>query len=434
MAMWRARVMAMAVAVSVALPTAARAQSLSQLMLSQFLQQIATAKTPGGEGIVAHTGTFSQNDLSGVTSLVQQVSAQIGAQVSNVPLGSSSGGFTYTYDVARGTFERSTQTFGPAFAERAETIGQGRLSFGMTWQHGRYTSLDGKSLENGDIKFFLPHQTLSPPSFVSGDMIEADVHLRLASDATVLFASYGITNAFDVAVAVPIDHVSMTLTYHATIDDFATHATSPLTHVFLNGAKSEDFTSSGSATGIGDVIVRGKYRLSRGKAQGVALGVDLRLPSGDTANMLGTGATEAEIYVIGSATQGRLAPHVNAGYTVANHGISSEFDYVGGLEFDASPKLTIVGDVLGRSFRTATRIVDNPTLHTFQESDGGPTEAAILPTIGTQSGGYTSVVATIGAKFNPYRTLLVSAHLVFTLTDAGLKRGVTPVLGFDYAF
>src|SRR5690349_16801412 len=119
------RVLAMAAVVS-ASATPARAQSLSQLMLSQFLQQIATAKTPGGEGIVAHTGTFSQNDLSGVTTLVQQVSAQIGAQVSNVPLGSSSGGFTYTYDVARGTFERSTQTFGPAFAERAETIGRGR--------------------------------------------------------------------------------------------------------------------------------------------------------------------------------------------------------------------------------------------------------------------------------------------------------------------
>lgn len=419
---------------AVGFPAPARAQTLSQLMLSVFTLQIAAAKTPGGEGIVAHTGTFTQNDTTDLTVLVQQVSGQIGAQVSNVPLGSSSGGFTYKYDPERGSFTRSTQTFGPAFAERADTVGRHRFSFGMNYQHGRYTSLDGKSLENGDLKFFLPHQELTPPSFVEGDMIEADVHLKLSSDATVFFANYGVTNALEVAVAVPFDHVSMNLTYHATIDDFATHATAPQTHLFPNGTKVEDFTANGSATGIGDMIVRAKYSLLKGQTQGLAMGLELRLPTGDAANMLGTGATQAEFYAIASSTQGRLAPHANVGYTVANKGVSNQFNYVGGLEFAASPKITIVGDVLGRSFRTGTRIVDNPTLHIFQESNGGPNEAVILPTIGTESGGYTSVLATVGAKFNPYRTLLVSAHLVFTLTNAGLKRGVTPVIGFDYSY
>jgi hypothetical protein len=422
------------VVAAVGVPAPARAQTLSQLMLSVFTLQIAAAKTPGGEGIVAHTGTFTQNDATDVTTLVQQVSGQIGAQVSNVPLGSSSGGFTYKYDPARGSFTRSTETFGPAFAERADTVGRHRFSFGMNYQYGRYTSLDGKSLENGDIKFFLPHQQLNPPNFVQGDMIEADVRLKLSSDATVFFADYGVTNAFEVAVAVPLDRVSMNLTYHATIDDFATHATAPQTHLFPNGTKVEDFTADGSATGIGDMIVRAKYSLAKGSAQGLAMGLDLRLPTGDAANMLGTGATQAEFYAIASSTQGRLAPHANVGYTVANNGVSNQFNYVGGLEFAASPKLTIVGDVLGRTFRTGTRIVDNPTLHIFQESNGGPNEAAILPTIGTESAGYTSVLATVGAKFNPYRTLLVSAHLVFTLTNAGLKRGVTPVIGFDYSY
>jgi hypothetical protein len=39
-----------------------------------------------------------------------------------------------------------------------------------------------------------------------------------------------------------------------------------------------------------------------------------------------------------------------------------------------------------------------------------------------------------GVRFSPWRTVLVSANLLFPLTNAGLRDRVTPVIGVDYQF
>jgi hypothetical protein len=39
-----------------------------------------------------------------------------------------------------------------------------------------------------------------------------------------------------------------------------------------------------------------------------------------------------------------------------------------------------------------------------------------------------------GIRFSPWRTILVTANLLFPLTDAGLRDRVTPMLGIDYVF
>jgi len=39
-----------------------------------------------------------------------------------------------------------------------------------------------------------------------------------------------------------------------------------------------------------------------------------------------------------------------------------------------------------------------------------------------------------GFKFNPLGNLLVSAHALFPLTDAGLRSRFTMTFGVDYAF
>ena len=40
----------------------------------------------------------------------------------------------------------------------------------------------------------------------------------------------------------------------------------------------------------------------------------------------------------------------------------------------------------------------------------------------------------IGVRLNPMRTLLISANLLFNLTNAGLGDRVTPAISIDYAF
>ena len=431
-------------------PTLAHAQQASTLpglLLDQFLQNIVLARTPGGEGIAAHTATFTTDDTTtAVTALVQQVGQQIASQLSTTPLGSSSAGFTYRYDAALGTFTRSTSTFGPAFAERADTAGKGKVSFGVNYQHAGYSSLDGRTLDSGDIKFFLPHQKGATISFVQGDMIEAQALLKLSSDTAMVFASYGVTDALDLGVAVPFQHVRLELTYHATILDFATHAVAPDTHLFLNGQKTADFTSSGSASGIGDMIIRAKYTFLKQPSAGLAIGMDLHLPTGDQANLLGAGGTQTAIYLIASSTRGKLAPHVNVGFTASSHvglrtpqqtldaGVSDQLNYVGGVEYAASPRLTIIGDLIGRTFTSTLRLERAPQTHTFQQGPTAPVETTTLDALAMAPGSVTSVLAAAGLKFNVSRNLLVSAHVISSVNGAGLRRSVSPVLGFDFSF
>jgi len=421
------------------LPVApAHAQTgLLDQMSNLFVQDIVLARTAAGGGIVQHTPVFSDDPrLAETTNLINQVSQQIGSQLSLLPLGSPSGGFTYQYDSSLGTFGRSTQTFGPAFAERAVTVGRGKASFGMNYLIANYSSLDGKDLESGAIKFNLFHQRLSPASYVEGDVIQAALGMKLTSATTAFFVNYGVTDRLDVAVAVPLVHVNMELTYHATILDFATHTVSPTTHTFASGAKTQDFTSNGSATGLGDVAIRGKYNLFRTGAQGVAVLVDLRLPSGDKDNMLGTGSTQTAVYLVGSGVVGeKLSPHVSIGYTFASGGIANDTaNYIGGIEYGATPKLTVIGDLLGHTVRNAFRLSDSSVPHSFQQGQLAPTESTTLQTIAESLGSLTSIVATAGVKFNPVGNFLISAHLLLPLNDAGLKSRITPVLGFDYSF
>ena len=39
-----------------------------------------------------------------------------------------------------------------------------------------------------------------------------------------------------------------------------------------------------------------------------------------------------------------------------------------------------------------------------------------------------------GIRFNPWRSILVTAGFLFPLTEAGLRDRVTPVIGLDYGF
>ena len=43
-------------------------------------------------------------------------------------------------------------------------------------------------------------------------------------------------------------------------------------------------------------------------------------------------------------------------------------------------------------------------------------------------------IGNTGVRFNPFRKMLVSANLLFALTEAGLRDRVTPVISVDYAF
>ena len=406
---------------------------LSTLMRTQILD-VWLSRTPDGSRILIDPPATDLRTLSPFT-LVTQIEQQIGSQLSSLPIGSSSGGFTYGYDSSLGTFTRSTETFGPAFAERAQTLGRGRFNFGTSYQHSRYTHLDGSSLRDGGITFVLPPGTITDPRF--GNVIESAMDLDLTSDTTVLYAAAGLASRLDVGVAVPYEQVKMNLTSHATIRDFSSQTTSPGSRVFANGSKTQDFTSNGQASGVGDVVLRGKYKLTRPGLREVALAADLRLPTGDENNMLGTGATQTQVMLVTSYSASRFDPHFNVGYTFANKNASDQINYVAGMEVGATQRLTLIADVVGRSFLDTLQL--RPSAVTVV-SPGDPARgitsvtSEAFATVEPQNGTLRSILGTAGLKFNPTGSILISAHVIATISDAGLRRSLTPVLGFDYSF
>jgi hypothetical protein len=404
--------------------------SLSRLLVDLIQADIRLAPPPAG---LSHEAHYIPNPNQQIAPFL--FNQQAVTQLATFPISSPAGGFSFTFDTAAGGLRRATESFGPAFAERALTNGKGMFTIGASFQYSKYSSFEGQSLDNGDVKFYLEHQDVGG-EFFEGDLIEAALNLDLSSTTTTLFGNYGINNEWDVALAVPIVHVSMDATIDATILRLATGETSNI-HRFPSGGTTDTFTSSGSASGFGDVLIRTKYRfLSRGPG-GLAAAFDLRLPTGDEENLLGTGATSAALTFIGSATYGRWSPHFNIGYTGSNSGelvdVPNEFGYRFGTEYTISPTVTLSGTVIGRSLLDTGRLELADRTHNYVDQALRP-QLTTIRDFQFREGSLNVVSLAIGGKANVTRTLLVSGTLLWSLTSSGLTAGVTPVVGLDYSF
>jgi hypothetical protein len=464
------------------LPVAAAAQSadgIARLVPDLILDGITLpeAGAPGNP----HAGHFTLGNPTfggsqpgsipdaGAIGAVEAFGDRLRSQFANFPLGSSSGGFTYTYNEQLGTYTRRSASFGPAFTERAVTIGRRQKSLGVNFQHSRFDSFGGENLSDRSITFYLPHTdccnaAAPPPSALNpgfeGDLIEAALQLKATTDTLAFSAIFGLTDNFDIGVAVPVTHVSMEANVRATIIRLSSGAT-PLVHTFVQGQDVAEkiFSDSGDATGIGDIVLRSKYNfLTRGET-GLAAAVDLRLPTGDADNLLGLGTTQAKLYLIWSQNRGRLSPHMNVGYTISGSGervaalggynplgVSDEFNYAGGVELVVNPQLTIIGDVIGRSLMDAGTV--EAAVKTFQFRPGAASPATTpLETSSTNPltnspyrqlaltpGNLNLALGAAGFKYNPFPKVLLTANVLFPFTSGGLSDHLTVAFGVDFAF
>jgi len=396
----------------------------------------------------------------------------LAAQLSSFPLGTSAGGFTWTFEPVTGAFSRASASFGPIFAERALTIGRRKLNVGVNYQHVTFDHLDGKKLTGGELVGYtgFPYY-YGNERRPDGVFFEDALDLRLTTDTVSTFAVYGVSDRLDVGVALPINRVNVKATIVSkegnTItgignparpgDEFACETYwiawiqfasdqslySPLVKPNACGLKAE---ASGTATGIGDVVVRTKYNLLQGLGGGVAAGVDVRLPTGDEENLLGIAGAQAKLYVAASTGLGRWSPHINIGYTLSGTsdgaGASSsalipppdEINYAGGAEVVVSLRTTIAFDVVGRTLRGVGTLMEQPSLFGTRAGhpDGERTEFMELRLL--PGADLRLLLGSTGVKFNPTANLLVTANVLFPLSDRGLTDRLTWLIGFDYSF
>jgi hypothetical protein len=447
-------------------PAALTAQSGLRDLLTNFLHDGITLAPPAsGRSHVAH---FNSLDSPQFVAL-RQFNEELANQLSSFPLASSAGGFTYRFDPALG-FTRATDSFGPIYADRSDTIGKGKFNLGINYSHFEFDRINNLSLNDGDVKFVFQH--IDVGSYVQGDVITASLSLNVKTDITAFVMTYGVSDRFDVGVAIPVVRVELSANTDATIQRLATGPSDnpPTIHRFAGGAQSANFQDSGSATGVGDIVLRGKFRLVGGAMGGLALAADVRLPTGEERDLLGTGATQAKASLIGSLHLGNFSPHINGGYTWSTKPrddrtpdeknppaggaplprltIPDEISYTAGFDWAVHPRVTVAVDVLGRTFRNTQIVrVENQTFTAVTgDSKGGAckcepegqnppqTVTAVFPRLTSTQGDSNTLLGSIGLKVNPVANLLVTLNALFSLKREGLQTRIAPLVGVDYSF
>ena len=401
----------------------------------QGLKVESKALLPSGETHSAHFNSAFQAEFT-------QFNISLASQLAAVPLPSPASGFTYSLDSSLGVMKRSTQSFGPIYTERADTIGKNKFSLGINYQRFTFDTIEGVSLGAVPAVFTHDGAPTAPPLNGRSDVVATMNSIGISVDqATVLF-SFGILDRLDISLAVPIVRVDMTVVSDATIHRIGT-ASSPATHFYTDASggfgTTKTFTQSGSASGIGDLVVRLKGNAIKSGHAGLALGADVRIPTGDELKLLGSGAASVKPFLAFSVAAGRAAPHVNLGYswngksvlagnvlTGEKKSLPNELVWAAGLDWGVFERLTVALDVLGR------RVIDSPRLQstTFTSIDGVTT----LPDIKFGTGSFDVVNGAVGIKMNPWGKLLFDLNVLFKLNNAGLRDKITPFFGLEYSF
>jgi len=427
-----------------AVPTAASAQEggLASLLLRFFSESnpVVLRENPEPFNHAAHF--VSQPEARGA---LQALNANIALQLSTFPIPASAAGFAYTFDPATGVYDRATESFGPTFGERPITAGKGRFELGVTTQRATWDRIQGSDLQAGDLQLYLRHQDVTGDGtdldlWFEGDVIRADVAIDLTSRTTVVFANYGVGDHFDLSVAVPFVSVDLSATIDTHIERLATQPDPFVVHAFPGELDEKTFTESGSASGIGDMVVRAKWNFLRSGSVDLALTGDLRLPTGKEDDLLGSGATQFKPQLVVGGIGRRFAPRASVGYTFSSGGgqftgdLPNELNYTAGFDAVLHPRVTLTADFLGRRlFDTERVVVRDQTLSFVQRTD--PTvRTTTRATLTTETGNLNLLLGSAGLKVNPVGNLLIVANLLFSIGEDGLQDKVTPVFGIDYSF
>jgi hypothetical protein len=239
-------------------------------------------------------------------------------------------GFAYSYDPETGVFVRTDIARSPVYVEPADTIQRGGFSVGFAYQYSNFTELDGQSLEDA----------LDELREVRGtDFL--DIRTRKLAFRSQLFsfsATYGITDRWNVNLLLPVFLTTLQL-----------NGTSVL---LVPGARPfrNDFVERDTKLGVGDMLLRTKYRWPDQLGLQLAAEFILRVPSGNEDNFQGIGdVTLTPLFIV----QKVFGPHVvqaNLGVEVDAGNISrSRARYAIGATLRILRQLDFQAHVVGSS-------------------------------------------------------------------------------------
>ncbi len=396
-------------------PAGARADDLSTLVTSLY----------GGDGIMLDTTTFNGTSHaphfnSSSLEELNQLGSSLSSKLGFLALNSTAASFTFDFET--GVPVRTTDSLGPILAERAETIGEHRLSVGFTYARVDYKYFNGENLHNLTLFFthddvngdgiLGPNPNLAPPYLfdVETDRVRVDMDVELTQHVYAVYGNFGITQDLDVGIAIPLLRNDLQAHAHASIERNATNPPSTDVHNFADPATGDedvpDSSVKGSASGIGDLRVRAKYHVGNddGWKPALAFVAHLEAPTGDENNLLGTGNWGWMGMLVADKAFGRVTTYLNAGYQFVSGG-ADDVQYQAGFDVRVTPRVTTVAQIVGR----------------WEPSESSES---------------TSILdAAFGVKFEAYRSVVVLTNFIVPLNrDNGLRADSVWAFGFEYTF
>lgn len=343
------------------------------------------------------------------------------------------------------------------------------------------------------------NQNLNGCAFVR-DIVSTVNSIDLQVNQYTAYVTFGLTRRIDLSMVIPFENVRMSLTSDDTIipgsngfytpapgspdsmipNQNTTHTngapyffhlfkncpnTSPptglsglapacLNHVFPDPS----FAGSGSsrmnsASGIGDVVARVKWNLWEGERAGFAAGLDVRFPSGDVLNYLGSGSYGVKPFAVFSY-RARVAPHVLLGYEWNTKSIAdgnlltgvkgtfpNDFTYAVGADAWVTKWLTGAFDIVGQEVFGAETVAVAPQqfLANCGTCTANPTPAYVTMNnlVTSANTNYSVTNASMGVKVRPFSKvsrLVFTANLLVRLDDGGLRSKPAPLVGVGYTF
>ncbi len=331
----------------------------------------------------------------------------------SLPIPAASSGITFTFNPRTSAFERDTEVLGQLFLERAHPIGAGRLNVSLTYQYVAIDTFGRHDLES-----------LSDPRPVRDtgtrtDILVRRLDLELVTHEMTTSVTYGVTDDLEVNLTIPVLHTTLDLEPQL---------------VQLGSGRAQPGSEHDTEIGIGDVFVRGKYRLLRGRWGELAAGLVFRLPSGNEDDFQGTGLFEVSPRLYASTPLVTLAPlvrvqgYVNAGLDLTPEDSSrGEGRYGVGVDIMLATRATLSVAFLARE--PFARLVPPGTMDVPRVN--GPRS----PIFGLSPGHPSYYDVSVGGRVNLWRdSVFLIGNVVVPANRDGVRASIIPLIGIEVTF
>jgi len=246
---------------------------------------------------------------------------------------STTSGYAYTWDPETGSFKRTATSRGSVYVEPADTVGKGHAQVSFSYLYSNFTNLDGKSLEDTLDEGI---RNVRGPNQSEVDVRTATFSFR--SQVFSLSGTFGLTDRWDVNLLIPVFLTTLKL-----------NGTSFLLIPGIDPIPN-NFVENESKLGVGDLLIRTKYRFEDEFGLQLASELILRAPSGNPDNFQGLGdVTLTPVFIV----QRAFGPHLlraNLGVEVNAGEVSqSRARYAVSAAFQLLPPLGVSVDIVGSS-------------------------------------------------------------------------------------